>query len=59
MKAGNTVPEARRAVQGLMLRTDAEIAEATDRAERYGLCTSDGSRSHEWHIPKAPKPQWV
>ena len=36
-----------------------QTLEATARAERYGLCTSDGSGSQEWHIPKAPKPQWA
>ena len=41
-KAGNTVAEARRAVQGLMLRTDAEIAAATGVVNAGLLAEIDG-----------------
>ncbi len=36
-----------------------QTLEATARAEHHGLCTSNGSGGQEWHIPKAPKPQWA
>ncbi len=36
-----------------------QTLEASARAEHHGLCISDGSGSQEWHIPKAPKPQWT
>jgi len=45
-KAGNTVAEARRAVQGLLMRTDAEIAAATGTINDGLLAQIDGTPAY-------------